>query len=105
MIASSARVIKSALGIALATLALAGFAAVDVNAASQAELETVKGIGPGLSARILDERQRKGPFKDWADFVARVKGVGAGAAAKFSADGLRIGDAPHPAASVAVPTK
>ncbi len=43
--------------------ALNAFAAVDVNKASQAELETVKGIGPGLSAKILKAREA-GTFKN-----------------------------------------
>lgn len=67
-------------------------AAVDVNKASQAELESVKGIGPAISAKILDER-KKGTFKDWTDFIDRVKGVGEGNAAKFSAEGLTVGGA------------
>ncbi len=64
--------------------------ATDVNRASQAELESVKGIGPGLSGKILKAREA-GAFKDWADFVERVGGVGAGNAAKFSANGLTVG--------------
>jgi competence protein ComEA len=96
---------KPAIAAALTALALGAFAAVDVNRATQAELETVKGIGPGLSSRILEERQHRGSFKDWTDFVARVKGVGAGAAAKLSADGLRVDGVPYksrePAASAA----
>jgi competence protein ComEA len=54
---------------------LNAFAAVDVNQASQAELETVKGIGPGLSTKILDARKASA-FKDWTDFVDRVPGIG-----------------------------
>ncbi len=69
--------------------AAACFAAVDVNKASAAELDGIKGIGPGISAKILDER-KKGNFKDWTDFVDRVKGVGEGNAAKFSAEGLTV---------------
>ena len=65
------------------------FAAVDVNKATAAELDSVKGIGPGISTKILDER-KNGTFKDWADFVERVKGVGEGNAAKFSAEGLTV---------------
>ncbi|MBB1076419.1 helix-hairpin-helix domain-containing protein [Rhodoferax sp. 4810] len=73
--------------------AAACFAAVDVNKASAAELDSIKGIGPGISTKILDER-KKGSFKDWADFVDRVKGIGDGNAAKFSAEGLTVnGDA------------
>ncbi len=73
--------------------AAACFAAVDVNKASAAELDSIKGIGPSISTKILDER-KKGSFKDWADFVDRVKGIGDGNAAKFSAEGLTVnGDA------------
>ena len=68
--------------------ALAG-ASVDANVASQAELEAVRGVGPGLAEAILAER-RKAPFKDWPDFVARVKGVGAASAARLSAAGLTV---------------
>lgn len=72
--------------------AAASFAAVDVNKATAAELDSVKGIGPGISSKIIDER-KKGSFKDWDDFIARVKGVGAGNAAKFSAEGVTVNGA------------
>lgn len=65
------------------------FAAVDVNMASAAELASIKGIGPGISTKILDER-KKGQFKNWNDLVERVAGIGEGNAAKFSADGLTV---------------
>ena len=70
----------------------AAWAVVDVNKADQAALETVKGIGPGVSTRILDER-KKAPFKDWGDLVDRVKGVGPGNAARFSKEGLTVNGA------------
>lgn len=70
--------------------ALNAFAAVDVNQASQAELETVKGIGPGLSAKILKAREA-GSFKSWEDLVDRVSGVGPGNANRFSQAGLTVG--------------
>ena len=69
--------------------AAASFAAVDVNKATAAELDSIKGIGPGISSKILDER-KKGTFKDWQDFIARVKGVGENNAAKFSTEGLTV---------------
>ena len=78
----------------LAAFAFAAQAAVDANKASQAELETVKGIGPGLSAKILDAR-KAGAFKDWNDLVERVGGVGPGNAAKFSQAGLTVNDATY----------
>jgi competence protein ComEA len=73
--------------------AAACFAAVDVNKATAAELDGIKGIGPAISSKILDER-KKSNFKDWTDFIDRVKGIGEGNAAKFSAEGLTVnGDA------------
>ena len=69
--------------------AAASFAAVDVNKASAAELDGIKGIGPGISEKIIQER-KKGNFKDWNDFIGRMNGVGETTAAKFSADGLTV---------------
>ena len=65
--------IKKLLFALLALFAAAAFAAVDVNKADQAALETVKGIGPAISAKIIDER-KKSPFKDWADMVEPRRG-------------------------------
>ncbi len=67
--------------------------AADVNKATEAELDGVRGIGPAMTARILDER-KKGAFKDWDDLIGRVKGVGPANAARFSKEGLTVnGDA------------
>jgi competence protein ComEA len=81
----------------LATLvmmyAAVSFAAVDVNKATAAELDAIKGIGPAISAKILAEKKTGGNFKDWDDLVKRVNGVGEGNAAKFSAEGLTVGGA------------
>jgi competence protein ComEA len=68
------------------------FAAVDVNKATAADLDGIKGIGPGISSKILNER-KNGPFKDWNDLVNRVQGIGVGNAAKFSAEGLSVNGA------------
>lgn len=80
------------------------FAAVDANTASAADLDSVKGIGPGMSSRIIKER-KKSEFKDWADFISRVKGVGEKNAAKFSAAGLTVNGAAYSAAAAASPAK
>ena len=93
----------------LALFAAAAFAAVDANKATQAELEAVKGIGPAISAKIIEER-KKGDFKDWQDMVTRVKGVGEKNAAKFSTEGLTVNGsafagAPAKAPAAAAPAK
>ena len=72
----------------LAFFAMSVFAA-DANNASQAELEAVKGIGPAIATKIIDER-KNGAFKDWPDLIARVKGIGDKNAAKLSSGGLTV---------------
>jgi len=97
--------IRNLIAALLATFALTAFAAVDINKASQAELETVKGIGPGLSVKILEAR-KTGAFKNWTDMVERVSGVGPGNAARFSQAGLTVAGAPFVASTVdAAPAK
>ena len=73
----------------IATMGFA-FAQVDVNKADQAALDGVKGIGPVTSKAIVDERAKGGPFKDWADFESRVKGVGPKSSVKLSQAGLQV---------------
>lgn len=90
--------LKKILAIVAMLYAAASFAAVDVNKATAAELDAIKGIGPGISAKIIDER-KKGTFKDWTDFIARVKGVGEGNAAQFSAQGMTVDGAVFKAAT------
>jgi competence protein ComEA len=89
--------IRHLIAAALAVFALNAFAAVDANQANQADLESIKGIGPGLSARIINKRQ-SGAFKNWADMVERVPGVGEGNAARFSQAGLTVAGASYSAA-------
>ena len=50
-------------------------AVVNVNKASVAELETVKGIGPMLAQRIITDREANGRFEQLDDLV-RVPGIG-----------------------------
>jgi len=81
-------------------------AALDVNQATVAELDSIKGIGPGLSRKILEEREHAS-FKDWSDLMRRVKGIGASNATRFSAEGLTVNQQPFTAAkpSPAVPAQ
>ena len=68
-------------------------AAFDVNQATEAELDGIKGLGPATTEKILRERQ-KAPFQDWADLIRRVGGVGKGSAARLSAAGLTVNNSP-----------
>jgi competence protein ComEA len=86
--------LKKLIAIAAMTLFAAHSWAVDVNKATAAELDAVKGIGPGISAKILDER-KKGQFKDWDDLITRVQGVGETNATKFSEGGMTVGGAAY----------
>jgi competence protein ComEA len=83
------QMIRKILSVVLSLAAATCLAAADINKATQAELESVKGIGPAMSGKILDER-KKAPFKDWADVMERVKGVKQATAAKFSSAGLTV---------------
>ncbi|MDI3269921.1 MAG: ComEA family DNA-binding protein [Bacillota bacterium] len=51
-------------------------AKVNLNRASEAELQTLPHIGPVRAARIVGEREGKGPFKSLEDFARRVSGIG-----------------------------
>jgi competence protein ComEA len=75
--------------LALSLYMAASMAAVDANKANAAELDAVKGIGPGTSARILEAR-KAGEFKNWQDLIDRVKGVGSANAKKFAANGMTV---------------
>ena len=48
---------------------------IDVNHASQDDLRTLPGIGGVLAARIVEAREREGPFASMDD-LRRVRGLG-----------------------------
>ena len=75
------------LGLAMATSW--AMAAVDVNKASVADLDSIKGIGPGTSAKVIQAREQA-VFKDWADLIQRVGGIGPKKAAQLSNTGLTV---------------
>ncbi|MDM7941048.1 MAG: helix-hairpin-helix domain-containing protein [Hydrogenophaga sp.] len=73
----------------LAFFAAISLAAVDINKATVADLDSIKGIGPSTSTKILEER-KIAPFKDWTDLIRRVPGIGDKRAAKLSSEGLNV---------------
>lgn len=48
---------------------------VDLNEATLEELQALPGIGPGLGRRIVEDRERRGPFAS-LEALERVKGFG-----------------------------
>ncbi len=60
---------------AILAFSASAMAAVDLNTASQAELETVKGIGPAKAKAIIDFRKKSGGFKS-VDDLDKVEGFG-----------------------------
>lgn len=90
---------KKLLSLLLAVFTAGAFAAVDVNTASPADLDSVKGIGPGTSSKLLEVR-KVGKFKDWPDLIDRMPGIGEKRAVKLSAEGLTVnGEAYKPVAA------
>ena len=71
-------------------------AATEVNQATEAELDSIKGLGPASTARILQAREDR-PFKDWADFLRRVKGFKGSSAERLSEAGLTVNGLPFEA--------
>lgn len=49
--------------------------AIDANRATAEQLQTLRGIGPAMAARIIAERERH-PFASLDDLARRVRGVG-----------------------------
>ena len=85
---------------ALCVFGLVHAAAIDVNKATPAELQQVKGIGEATSSRIVEQR-KSAPFKNWDDFIGRVNGIGPKNAAKLSSQGLTINGQAYPTAAAA----
>jgi competence protein ComEA len=61
--------------ISVFAFSVSAWAAVDLNTATQAELETVKGIGPVKAKAILEYRKKNGNFKS-VDELDNVPGFG-----------------------------
>lgn len=80
---------------ALLAWAGAAFAAVDANTASADALQSVRGVGPTIAQRIVEER-RRGPYASLDDLQARVRGVGEASVRRMAAAGLSVGAGARP---------
>ncbi|MFY7966789.1 MAG: ComEA family DNA-binding protein [Polynucleobacter sp.] len=63
---------------------------VNVNTASQSELESIRGLGPSKAKAIITEREKGGAFYDSYDLHSRVRGIGEKSVSKLMENGLKI---------------
>jgi len=83
---------SAALAIVLAVSSLGAAIAspINVNTATQSELESIKGIGPSKAKTIIAERLDGGHFQDANDLQKRVRGIGMKSVEKMVDNGLTI---------------
>jgi competence protein ComEA len=74
----------------VAVSGLASASPVNVNTATQSELESIKGIGPSKAKTIIAERLDGGHFQDANDLQKRVRGIGMKSVEKMVDNGLTI---------------
>lgn len=58
-------------------------AIIDLDVATEAEIETLRGVGPALARRIIADRDSLGPFGSLSE-LERVRGIGPALAAKLA---------------------
>ena len=68
---------------------LPAFAAVNINTATESELEAVKGLGPAKAKAIITYREAHGNFKS-LDELDNVKGFGSASVEKLKGE-LSVG--------------
>lgn len=73
-----------------AFLALPAWASVNLNTATQSELEAVRGLGPVKAKAIIHHRDTHGKFRSVED-LEKVKGIGKATVEKLRSE-LTIGD-------------
>ena len=76
--------------LALTSLGVATASPINVNSATQSELESIKGIGPSKAKTIIAERLDGGHFQDANDLQKRVRGIGMRSVEKMVDNGLTI---------------
>lgn len=98
-------------GLAAACLTMAAMAGsqadpgprlLELNTASRAQLESLRGLGPALVERLLLARQQR-IFEGWADLRQRVRGIGPALAQRLSDQGLRVAGQVWQASAAALP--
>ena len=80
--------VRHATAIALCLLA-GSVSALDIQQATEAELDSLRGLGPSLTAKVLAARAEK-PFESWSDLMQRVNGIREATAQRLSDQGLTV---------------
>ena len=70
--------------------------ALELNQASEAELDGLRGIGPPFTRRLIAAREQR-LFADWQDLRSRVKGMGPRLSLSLSEQGLTVNGQNFPA--------
>lgn len=76
---------------------------VNINSATQAQLESVKGIGPAKARAIIEYRSKMGPFRN-VDDLKKVAGFGEKTVARIHSD-LTVGGRPPAAKAETVKSR
>jgi competence protein ComEA len=63
--------------------------ALEINQANEAELDSIKGMGPAMTRKVLIARAEK-IFTNWKDLMSRVAGIGKAKAQQFSDQGVLV---------------
>lgn len=77
------------------------WAVIDVNTASNSQLQQLTRVGPKTAVKIIDARKSGGPFKSLSDLARRVKGIGPKTIEKWVASGNVVCNPPGRAAAPA----
>ncbi len=68
--------------------------AVNLNTATTQQLQQIKGIGPKTAERIIEERDRAGPYSSLQDLSDRIKGIGPKRLLGLQNSGLHLSSTP-----------
>lgn len=71
-----ARAVAVTLTFLASSTAMSYASTINVNTATQSELESIKSIGPAKAKTIIPERMDGGHFQDANDLQKRVRGIG-----------------------------
>ena len=63
--------------------------ALEINKANEAELDSIKGMGPAMTRKVLAARTER-LFMNWTDLMSRVTGIGKAKAQQFSGQGVLV---------------